>query len=176
MFYKNSQQQAQHKLVLLYIFDTFSMALTNTQITQFVMEKEYMDYFTFQQFLSELVSTGMLEYSEGNKNFFYVLTEKGHRTLQYFKDRLSDTLMKEISDDIERKKQILLKEMQIISDYSKKNESEYVVDLKVIENNITLIDLKLNVVSNKHAKQICEKWKNEAPNIYGNIIDLLIQE
>lgn len=175
MFLNNTQQLAEHKLILLYIFDQFSIPVTNTQITQFVMEKDYMNYFLLQQFLGELVNTGMLEYSQNNNNFFYLLTEKGKKTLEYFQDRLSNELMLTLQKSIEHKKQTFLKEMQIIADFTKKKENEYIVDLKVIENNITLIDLKLNVVSNKQAKQICDKWKKEAPTLYGDIIQLLIQ-
>lgn len=176
MFYDNTQQLAKHKLILLYLFDRFSMPLTNAQITQFIMEKDYMNYFLLQQFLGELVNTGMLEYSESNNSFFYVLTEKGKRALDYFKSRLSNELIHDLNESVEQKKKILLKEMQITADYSKRKEDEYIVDLKVIENNITLIDLKLNVVSNKHAKQICDKWKREAQNIYGDMINLLIDQ
>ncbi|QZY56245.1 DUF4364 family protein [Crassaminicella profunda] len=175
MFDNNTQRLAEHKLILLYIFDEFSMPLTNTQITQFVMEKDYMNYFSLQQFLGELTNTGMLEYSESNNSFFYVITEKGKRTLQYFENRLSNELITTLETSIEEKKKILLKARHITADYTKEKENDYMVDLKVTENNITLIDLKLNVVSNKQAKQICEKWKNEAQNIYGQIINLLIQ-
>lgn len=175
MFYNNTQQQAEHKLILLYIMDEFGIPLTNTQITQFVMEKDYMNYFSLQQFLGELVAAGMLEYSASEQNYFYLLTEKGKNTLQYFKDRLSAEALSSIQKAVALKKQMFLKEMQITADYVKKRENEYIVDLKVVENDITLIDLKLNVASNKHAKQICEKWKNEAPSLYGEIIHLLIQ-
>ncbi|MCT4604853.1 MAG: DUF4364 family protein [Marinisporobacter sp.] len=175
MFDNNTQRLAEHKLILLYIFDKFSMALTNAQITQFVMEKDYMNYFSLQQFLGELTNTGMLEYSESNNGFFYVITEKGKRTLQYFENRLSNDLINTLEKSIEKKKKKLLKERQVTASYAKENENDYIVDLKVTENNITLIDLKLNVVSNKHAKQICDKWKKEAQNLYGQIINLLIE-
>jgi hypothetical protein len=151
------------------------MALRNAQITQFVMEKDYMNYFSLQQFLGELTNTGMLEYSESNNGFFYVITEKGKRTLQYFENRLSNDLINTLEKSIEKKKKKLLKERQVTASYAKENENDYIVDLKVTENNITLIDLKLNVVSNKHAKQICDKWKKEAQNLYGQIINLLIE-
>ncbi|SHJ61290.1 protein of unknown function [Geosporobacter subterraneus DSM 17957] len=175
MFYNNTQQLAEHKLLLLYILDRFEIPLTNTQLTQFVMEKDYMNYFLLQQYLGELVSSSMLEYSESEGNYFYLITEKGKNTLQFFSDRLSSTLTATLDQAVEMKKQVLLKEMQILADYTKKKESEYIVDLKVIENDITLIDLKLNVVSNKYAKEICDKWKREAPKLYGEIIHLLIQ-
>jgi hypothetical protein len=35
--------------------------------------------------------------------------------------------------------------------------------------------LKLDVVSNKQAKLICDKWKKKAQDIYGDIIKLLIE-
>jgi len=54
------------------------------------------------------------------------------------------------------------------------DDKEYIVSLKVIENELVLIDLKLNVVSAKQAKQICEKWKNSSENIYSQLIGSLI--
>ena len=176
MLVNNTKELAHHKLILLYILDRFSMPLTNTQITQFVMEKDYMNYFSFQQFLGDLVKTKMIEHSKSNNTFFYLITEKGSKTLHYFKNRLSSELIEKLEEDIVSKKQIWLKETQVSSHYTKKNDNEYMVDLKVVENEITLIDLELNVVLNKQAKQICEKWKNEAPTLYGAIINLLIQK
>lgn len=175
MFSNNTQQQAEQKLILLHILHEFSIPLTNTQITEFVMEKDYMNYFSLQQYLGELVSSHMLEYSASNDQYFYLLTEKGKNTLHYFKDRLSTDMVVSIQKSVDLKKQMLLKEMQITAEYTKRKENEYIVDLKVVESDITLIDLKLSVVTNKHAKQLCEKWKNEAPSLYGEIINLLIQ-
>lgn len=152
------------------------MPLTNTQITQLVMENDYMNYFSFQQFLGDLVKTKMIEHSESNDTFFYLITEKGRKTLHYFKNRLSNELIEKLDQDIASKKQIWLKETQVSSNYTKKNDHEYIVNLKVVENEITLIDLELNVASNKQAKQICEKWKKEASTLYGSIINLLIQK
>ncbi|MBB6217084.1 putative transcriptional regulator [Anaerosolibacter carboniphilus] len=175
MFSNNTQQQAEQKLILLHILHEFNIPLTNTQITEFVMEKDYMNYFSLQQYLGELVSSHMLEYSASSDQYFYLLTEKGRNTLQFFKDRLSPDMITAIQKSVDLKKQMLLKEMQITAEYIKRKDSEYIVDLKVVENDITLIDLKLSVVTNKHAKQICEKWKNEAPSLYGEIINLLIR-
>ncbi len=172
MFSENTQQLAEHKLLLLYIFERFSIPLTNTQITEFIMEKEYLNYFSLQQYLTELVSSGLLEYNINEENDSYILTQKGMSALRYFKNRLSDQLIDEIQRAVEQKKKHLLKEMQIIADFTKKKENEYIVDMKAIENNTSLIELKLNVASNKQAKQICEKWKKEAPEIYQGIIHL----
>lgn len=173
--FNNTQESAENKLILLYIIDQFSIPLTNHQVMNFVLEKDYMNYFILQQSLGELVSSSMLEYSQSNGAYYYLITEKGKKTLHFFIDRLSMDLRSSIEESVALKKQMLLKEMQIVADYIKHKDNEYIVDLKVIESDITLIELKLNVVSNKHAKQICEKWKHEASNLYGQVIQLLIE-
>ena len=44
----------------------------------------------------------------------------------------------------------------------KENNNEFIVNLRVIENQSNLIDLNLNVSSEKQAQQICDNWKNNA--------------
>ncbi|WP_432408599.1 DUF4364 family protein [Wukongibacter sp. M2B1] len=174
MFSNNSKEDAQKKLLLLHIFNKFEVPITNNQITDFIMENDLLNYFVLQQFLSELVDTSLLEYSNNEEHYYYLITEKGKDTLNYFKDRLSENLLSKIDSSIENKKKILLKETQISANYKKKSKNDYLVELKVVENDITLIDLKLDVVSNKQAKIICDNWKNKAQDIYGEIINLLI--
>lgn len=174
MFANNSKDEAENKLIVLYIFNKFEIAITNNQITDFIMENELLNYFVLQQFLSELVNTSLLEYTQNEEHYYYLITEKGKDTLNYFKDRLSDKLLKKLDQSIEKRKKLILKETQISANYKKKSKNDYLVELKVVENDITLIDLKLDVVSNKQAKLICDNWKNKAQDIYGEIINLLI--
>ncbi|MCG8539846.1 MAG: DUF4364 family protein [Clostridia bacterium] len=174
MFSDNSKEEAQSKLLLLYIFDKFEIPITNNQITDFIMENDLINYFILQQFLSELVNTSLLEYSNNEEHYYYLITEKGKDTLNYFKDRLPNKLLDKLDQSIHKTKKILLKETQISANYKKRSKNDYLVELKVVENDIILIDLKLDVVSNKQAKIICDNWKNKAQDIYGEIIKLLI--
>ncbi|RKD27330.1 protein of unknown function [Caminicella sporogenes DSM 14501] len=175
MFIDNLKHEAENKLLLLYILDKFKVPLTNNQITDFIMENEILNYFMLQQFLSELVNSSLVEYVKNEDNYYYLITEKGKNTLSYFIDRIPNDLALNIDKLVENRKKILLKETQILANYVKKSKNDYIVELKVIENNITLIDLKLDVVSNKQAKLICDKWKKKAQDIYGEIIKLLIE-
>ena len=38
-----------YRLMILYMLDKVDFPLTNTQITNFIQEKDYTDYFTVQQ-------------------------------------------------------------------------------------------------------------------------------
>lgn len=52
---------AESKLILLYFIEKIGFPLSNSEICQFSLEKNYMDYFSVQQYLSELVEAHLLE-------------------------------------------------------------------------------------------------------------------
>lgn len=55
------RQLAEHKLIILHLLQKMGIALSNSEICQFLLEKNYMDYFSIQQYLTELVDAGWLE-------------------------------------------------------------------------------------------------------------------
>jgi len=175
MFINNTKEEAESKLILLYIFDKFEIPITNSQITELVMETELLNYFTLQQFLSELVNSSLIEYLDNDDNYYYLITEKGRNALNYFKKRLVKDITQKIDSAVEKKKKLILKETKVSANYIKNSDTSYIVNLKVIENNVPLINLELDVVSNKEAKKICDNWKSRAQYIYGKILDLLIE-
>jgi len=173
---ENTKELAQHKLLLLYILDRVDIPMNNAEITQFVLENCYMDYFMVQQYLSELVSSKFIEFTTKDGYEYYHLSNAGKDTLKYFSDRIPENIKEEINKKYEIKKIEMIKETQIIGNYYKKNDSEYVVNLKVIEKDINLFNLSLNVVSNKQARMICSNWKENPQYIYQKILNLLIEE
>ena len=52
------RQLAEHKLIILHLLQKMGIALSNSEICQFLLEKNYMDYFSIQQYLTELVDAG----------------------------------------------------------------------------------------------------------------------
>ena len=76
MFNDNTEELAQNKLILLYIIDKSQSSLSNSQITEIVLEDNYMNYFLIQQFLSELVKSKFIEYTKNKGNEKYVLDRK----------------------------------------------------------------------------------------------------
>ena len=77
---------------------------------------------------------------------------------------------------IKNNKESLLADTQVKSSFVKQSENEFIVNLRVIENQSNLIDLNLNVSSEKQAKQICNNWNNNASNMYAEVINLLIRD
>ena len=176
MFENSSEELAVNKLVLLYILKKIEIDLTNSQITQVVMENEIMNYFSLQQFLSELIQSNFLKTYKEDFKEYYSLTKKSVQTLEYFISRIPSDLKENLDKYISTNKEKVLKETQVKCNYSKLSDNEFIVNLKVIENQIPLINIDLNVASTKQAKLICDNWKKNAPNLYGDIIQVLIQK
>ncbi|MFZ5352223.1 MAG: DUF4364 family protein [Bacillota bacterium] len=169
-----SNRIASNKLVLLFIMKKADMPLTKSQLSNIVLENNLINYFTLQQYITELEEAELIKIVDPNKKEAYIVTDSGIKTLDVLVDRIPGGIKKILSDYIERNKDNLKKESHIIADYAKQAENEYIVNLKVMENDIALIDLKLSVVSSRQAKFICEKWKNSSQIIYKQIMDTLI--
>jgi predicted transcriptional regulator len=165
---------ADKKLMILYLLNNIDIPLTKTQLTNAVLENNLIDFFTFQQCISELEETGMLKQVLHQKKQCFAATDIGKKAVEVFAERISKNASGIINNYIAKNKDILKKESQVIAEYNKISDKEYIVNLKVIEKDLVLIDLKLSVVSAKQAKQVCEKWKNSSEKIYSQLIGSLI--
>lgn len=87
-----------YKLIVLYMLDNSQSPLTNSQISDFILEKEYTNYFHLQQTLSELIDSSLIESHTRQNASYYTMTEKGRTTLHFFCDEISS----EIKDEIQK--------------------------------------------------------------------------
>lgn len=174
MFTDDSQQEVRDKLLILYTIEEFKIPLTNNQLTEFMMELNVMNYFNLQQHLTGLVDNSTIEYTETPEASYYLITENGRKMLEFFNDRIYDEYKVRIKKSISLKKLAIHKNTQIFTNYVKNGEHDYTVILKVEENDFTLINLELNLVSNKQAKAVCKNWKENASDLYTQIINSLL--
>ena len=85
-----------YKLIILYMLDQVDFPLTNSQISEFILDEGYTTYFKLQQALSELLSSGFIHEEATHSRTFYHLTEEGAATIQYFKNDISPAIQTDI--------------------------------------------------------------------------------
>lgn len=176
MFIENTEELAQNKLILLYIIDQSSASLTNEEITEFVMENNYMNYFLIQQFLIELMESDLIRYIDEKKDKRYMLSNKGNTALYYFKDRIDNKIKREISKKFSKLKKEMKKTTQVTGEFREKGENEYIVNLKLIENQSPILNLSLIVPTADQARIICNRWKSNPEYIYERLFDALTSD
>jgi len=113
------RQLAEHKLIILHLVQKMGISLSNSEICQFLLNKEYMNYFSVQQYLAELVEAGWLEKSKEHNNTRYTLTDDGEEVINYFQNHVSESVKEDIS--------IYVKEnsKRIRAEYWRKNVSHF---------------------------------------------------
>lgn len=176
MLIENTEDLAQNKLLLLYIIEMSPNPFTKDELSEFVLEKNYMNYFLIQQYLSELLSSKFIELAEIDSKKVYTIMQSGTVALSYFHDRITDSIKEELKDQFGEKEKQDLIETQILCDYYEKENSQFVVNIKLVENEDPLFSVYLDVVTKKQAELICERWKKDPEYIYKSVIDLLVNE
>ena len=167
---------AENKLLLLYIFNKIKFPISNIQVTQIVLENNFMNYFTLQQYISDLMNANFLNHTEEQGKQRLLITEKGTKVLSMFDNRIPSSKKDILDDYLKKKLDNIKKEVTVSADYTIEKSNSFMVTLKVSENDIDLINLKLNVPSNKQARELCAKWKNSSSDLYNNIMQLLIKD
>lgn len=175
MFSINSEELAQNKLLILYIIRESNYNFSKNQITEFILEKGYMDFFSIQQYLSELLDSGFIELVENDNTIELNLVEKGIIALDYFIVKIPEKIKKELELDFHSQKIQKKKETQVLAEYYQRDDGQYIANLKLVENGDTLFSLYLNVASLEQAEIVSNSWKERTDLIYSETIKLLIQ-
>ncbi len=174
--YENSAELAENKLLVLYVMESLKHPITNTQLTEIILENNFINYFTLQQYISELISSDFLRYEKVNDKNLVHITEKGSNTLSFFSDRISSIKKKIIDDYLLSIIESIKKELTIHSDYTIGKDNSFIVDLQALENDNLLISLKVSVPTKKQATSLCNRWKSNPSDIYNKIMNSLFSD
>lgn len=163
-----------YKLIVLYMLDQIDFPLTNSQISEFILDKGYTTYFTLQQALSEMVEAGFIREESTHNRTIYHITEEGHDTIQYFKTNISTTLRSDVDTFLAEKSYELKNEVSVKADYYPTNKNEFAVRCQIYEGDSALIDLTLTVPSKDEAISIANNWTKRNQEIYALIMANLL--
>jgi predicted transcriptional regulator len=173
MIHRHTGELAENKLILLYILSKTETPLSKNQITQVVLENSLMNYFSMQQFLSELVQNGLVLCYQDMGKHLYIIHNRGLEILNLFSSRIPDKLKKDLQEYLNRKGVLLEKEYSTRSSYLMEAPGVYSVYLKLIREGKASFEMKIPAVSEKDAKKICANWNNGAEALSRDITKLL---
>ncbi len=168
----NHDDFAVNKLIVLYLLSRVKMPLSLSQMTQVILEKGYTDYFSLQQYLTELENSKFITISRQSNSSYYEIGDKGEETLEFFESRIPEFIVNELNQFIDSNWRRFKSELDIHAEYTPNKTNEYIVTCKVTENDSTLIDLNLTVGSKKQAVEMCNTWRSGATELYGEILQL----
>lgn len=160
-----------NKLTILYFINRIHIPVANNQITHFIVGKNIMNYFDLQQLLGQLVRDGLIDYIELQGKHFYSINDKGKDIVLHLCDDMPKWVRNLVDDYTKGKHVDLPGESETPAFYEKKNEEEYIVHCKIIENGMMLMDLRINVPNSELAQIICDNWSSKAADVYKSVVD-----
>ncbi|SEF71554.1 protein of unknown function [Caloramator fervidus] len=169
--YRDTSELAENKLLILYILNKIEAPITNSYLTQIILENNLINYFSLQQYISELIENGFIDtIKQINKQLLKIST-KGKRTLEFFIDRVPENKLKLIDDYLKNQSKEPEDKYTAFSRYESIG-NEYFVDIKLLEKEKIIFDLRLRTSSFEKATSICQSWEKNYLTIYENIMNI----
>ncbi len=163
-----------YKLIILSMLDRVEFELTNSQITAFILEEQYTDYFTVQETLADMIESGLLEAKTIRNSTRYAMTDSGKETLAYFGNDISDGIKEDMEKYFRKNKLQMRNDNAVIADYYRTNGNEFTARLQVKEKETVLVEVALTVPLEQQAIILCDNWKKKSQQVYGYLMKELM--
>lgn len=165
----------ENKLLLLHAIDRLG-AVTAEQLLVFMVENDQMGYIALQLGLAELDDAGLIVRKNHPLGALYALSGKGHDALGMFRKRVPYSRLTLVDEDAANWRQRFKRETQMPATFEKRKDGEYLVHLRLLEHDESLLDLTLNVPTHEIAQLFCNRWIAEASGIYAHLMHTLGEE
>lgn len=163
-----------YKLMILHILSRVSFPLSNAQLTSFILEKEYTNYFNIQRAISELIDDSFISVETIRNSSLYRITDSGTETLRLFDNMISTGIKEDIEEYLQENKYELQEEVSTPADFYQVKKGEFASHLSVIERGTPIIELTLSVPTEEEAERLCNNWKDKSSDIYSYVMSSLL--
>lgn len=163
---EESEILAENKVIILYVLNKLNKPIDNDSLLKLILSIKEMNYFYFQQFLLDLLENNyIIGYTEEDKTM-YKITDAGIETLSLTNDILPGILKLQIDNALKENVSDVQYDEHAVSEFMPRNENEFLVTCKLMQNNMTIFEVKLQAGSVEDAKFISEKWEKHYDEIY----------
>ena len=165
-----------YKLMNLYMLHQVNFPLTNAQLSNFFLDREYTTYFTLQQALNELLDAGLVKKETMRNSTRYEITKEGEETLEFFGKNISPAIVSDMDEYLKQNRFRMRNEVGLISDFYKSTNQDYIVHCEVREGKAVLVNLDISVPDKEQAEIMCNHWKDRSQEIYAYVMKSLMSE
>lgn len=165
-----------YKLMNLYVLHQVNFPLTNAQLSNFFLDREYTTYFTLQQALNELLDAGLVKKETMRNSSRYEITKEGEETLEFFGKNISPAIVSDMDEYLKQNRFRMRNEVGLISDFYKSTNQDYIVHCEVREGKAVLVNLDISVPDKEQAEIMCNHWKDRSQEIYAYVMKSLMSE
>jgi len=168
------QDKLEIKFLILYVASRLIEPVPFADMQELCMCDDGIDFLDFSESISNLVTTEHLTISEDDR---YVITEKGLRNGKICETSLPYPVRLRADKNITIFNQKLKRRAQVKSTVLERRNGTYTVALSFCDDNDeSILKMELMVPKEVMAKELSERWKQNAEQLYGSILNSLFEE
>ena len=170
----NTTALAENKVLILYILNQAPNGLSDDGLYKIISSINDVNYFYFKEVLTDLLDSKLVGiYTKDEEISVIKITSDGKKSLSLTIDVLPGLLKLKADNAFQEQISSISNETSISSEFIPRNENDYIVKCKVVENNETIFEVKTFAGSRERAKKIVDNWNNNAAKIYPKILEIL---
>ncbi len=172
----NTATLAENKVLILYLLAQLPNGILEDGLFQIVTSVNNINYFYFKQVLTDLIETklaGLITKDEDGD--IIKITSEGKNALSLTQDVLPGIVKLKADNLFKKELSSFANETSVTAEFIPKNENDYTIKCKIVENNETIFEVKTVAGSRDRAKRIVDNWNANASRIYPEILDILLK-
>lgn len=162
------------KLSILYILYKVDYPISNSQISNYMLENDYTDFFSIQALMGELIDDEFVSFETVRNRTFYKLTPLGRDSLLALMQELSIKIREDIDAYIKANRMKMREEVDVRGNYVASSLGTYNVNLYIDEAGERIFEINLVVPDEEKANKMCATWQKKSADLYPIIIDTLL--
>ena len=172
----NTTAFAENKILILYILNQLDSGMIEDGLYKIIASINDVNYFYFKEVLTDLLDSKLVGiFTKDEEESVLRITTEGKNALSLTQDILPGLLKLKADNVFKKELSSITEESSIVAEFIPKNENDYTVKCKIIENNETIFEVKTFAGSRERAKKIVDNWNNNASKIYPQILDILLK-
>lgn len=172
----NATTLAENKVLILYLLNLIKGEIKQDDLFKIITSINNMNYFYFKQLLTDLIDSNLVGTYTKEEESVIKITSEGKNAYVLTKDVLPGILKLKADNIFAKEFPNIEEESSVIAEFMPKNENEYIIKCKIVENNETIFAVKTFAGSRDRAKRIVDNWNQNATTIYPQMLNLLLQD
>lgn len=172
----NTTTLAENKVLILYILNLIDNDIMQDHLFKIITSINDINYFFFKQILTDLIDSKLVGAYTKEEEPVIKITSEGKNAYMLTKDVLPGLLKLKADNIFKKEFSSIEEESSVIAEFIPKDENNYTIKCKIVENNETIFEVRTFAGSRERAKRIVDNWKKNANSIYPEILNLLLKE
>lgn len=168
---ENQTTLAEDKILILYILQKVGKPLSYKELLELIIAVSEINYFYFQEFLSDLLEDHYITKNKNGEIELYELTKEGTSALELTLDLIPGITKLQIDREFQKSFNSIKDKFSVSAEYNPVSSNEFRVTCKIIENHEVLFKTEILVASKEQASQIVNNWNTHAADIYPKILE-----